>query len=203
MKRLVVILTYDKEHEMLLRHLPYLKKIGDILISSPIDAPSILGGLCFGKSEHHGPHLVERLQLTIKWCANMEYDEFFITEADTLIVGNLPKKTQQGLLTNVLNNHHPNSFKARQYFQPPYWVTKDELQKIANGCDNKGIERGYGDRWLGWVIQSNKLPYSQCSIFADIWNGEKYIVPEIVAIHSVKTKKQFLKYVKNMFKIFL
>lgn len=204
MNRLVVILTYSGEHEMLLRHLPYFKKIGDILLSSPIDAPSILGGLCFGKSEHHGVHLIERLQSTIKWCAKMEYyDEFFIVETDVLIINPLPPKTHNGLQTNLSNNYSPKQFKARHSFQPPYWITKNELKKISDGCDNKGIERGYSDRWLGWVIQSNNLPYSQCPFFADVYGGDKYIGPEIVAIHNVKTKNQFYKYVKNTSKTFL
>lgn len=212
-KTLLVIHSHSKVNDMVARHWPWYRLGGtDILGIGRVDThcewPADIEfthnigreGYC-----NDGDNLCRRLVDTFHYLVNtpklLGYSDFCLIEADCILTRPLPEHTG-GFVTTLAGGHSPG-FKGNQFFHPPWWADRNTAALIAfhgmSMLDHKDTEKGFHDRFIGWLFQMVPLKWTRANSFTrNALDRPEHIGAAIRAIlvdrafcvHGVKTEDQ-------------
>lgn len=165
--RILAIQTFKGANDTVWRHYPFYEKCG----ADRIIGITTLGGKCrwptldqyeIGKDSYvDGPHLCERLLDTIDWCLSLRATEIIVAEYDTLFFREMPKPFPSGLVMNRTGGGG-DGFKGAQYYHGPWCMNAETAREVVTvGRDmimEGEIERGWPDRFIGWLAEFHKIP---------------------------------------------
>lgn len=212
------VMTHREARETTLRHLPFFRRLGEVVLLSPLDSPVRVDGIeCrHAGTSFHGFDRAEfsvanaqmlyrfadffdmMLQHTGNYYVLAEYDQIFLREP-----------VPQGDLTCC----HLTKFHWQDHAEylcdvfpvVPYIFSRRALERVAGACRNyiklETFQHGHADRWLAVVleregIQWNSLAGGFTSFNSLDFKAQKSLFAGALAsqptcIHPVKTEAEF------------
>lgn len=200
---LLITMCHGATDDTAARHKPYWDKAGveQVFISNEAD-PSRFANVILPHGGHSGPASIDRMKAAFKGALETKHQEFVFGEYDCLLLDIVPRHPEPNTLlaSGVFPNTDPR-FTASHYPHPYLWMTRPVLQRIVRLFDRypSDLEHGFGDRWLGLLMEREGIPFRQNPFGFSANSIDK---PQLIGwarerikegafmIHGVKTKEQ-------------
>lgn len=169
---IIVVMAHRESTECLIRHWPlWAAHKLPIMVFAPADSipridPSI-PMLLYGRAEHHGVESVRRFKWLLNFLEGYNAESYWIFEYDaycldpnglhfvTPVIGEGRNRLYTGEFYGGVFNigEDDPSFKGSFYVHPPFGMNLETLQAIKKLNLPETQERGFYDRWLGYVME--------------------------------------------------
>lgn len=207
MSTLLVILAHSGAQDAIDRHFPFWERTcWDILgvgrenttTAWPSGAFTFNCGL---ESYVNGDNHLRRFLDVLTHCLNYSHSAFCLIEYDCLTFP--PMALHPGGFTSVLAGYRSPGFTAANYYHCPWWMDRPTAQLIIQHgtrlLNERVIEHGFIDRWLGLLCERNDIPITPLNAYTrNTLDYPRYITEAREAvrngaqfIHGCKTKEQF------------
>lgn len=209
---LIVCMAHGKASDTVWRHMKeWIKHDCEILYFCPTDDPikGLSPQFLRGTASHHGDGAIRRFRLLLDFLSRMNYEQFFITEYDSMFLGKeLPKVFAGHIQATYFSEPHPEVWGGSCFLHPPLLIHNSAMVSFsvaAKELAGSGIEakaQGFWDRLLGIYCGVLGIPIIKNKWGVDSWSKntiEDADIPEVVAaiengaewIHGIKTQKVY------------
>lgn len=212
------VMTHREAFPATKRHLPFFRRLGEVVLLSPLDSPVTVDGLecCHAGKSFHGFDRAEfsetnaqmlyrfadffdiMLRYRADYYAMVEYDQIFLRQP-------VP---QGGLTCCHLTKFHWQDhaeYLCDMFPVVPYIFTRSVLEKVAAVCRRyikaETFQHGHADRWMAVVLEQEGIPWATLpggftSFNSLDFNAQKPLFAGALAaqptcIHPVKTEAEF------------
>lgn len=216
---LYFVMTHAEARAATLRHLPFFRRLGEVVLLSPVDSPVVVDGTlcrCAGQSFHGmdgaafsdaNARMLHRFACFFDIMLEYHVDYYVLAEYDQIF---FRQPVPQGELTCcLLSKFHwqdHGDYRCAVFPVVPYIFTRSVLAKVAAACRRyikvETFEHGHADRWLSVVLEREGIPWATLpggftSFNSQDFDGQKQffggaLAAHPVCIHPIKTEAEFI-----------